>query len=557
MTSSLFRLCAAGGLVVLMAACGSSSAPKPPAVDSAPPAPGADGGTVQPPPGHTPDAPPAPPSSADGGSSPADAPVATTDGAENPPPPPPPATDGGMYSNPAAVKVPTFPDKMCPVNAGAGTAEVNAAIAMCSGMGGGVVTFAPGTYNVGSIHMASNVKLALNGATLKGTGTDAAEADPSPVVCSDDGHRHWHNALLWGENVTNIAVVGPGTLDGGGLDSNSQKLIAFKGSSVMLFDNVNHVNTGHFGYLLSDCHDITMTNLKMKPQRDGVDLMQCSNVNAHDLTITGGPDDAFALKSDCTSGKAVTTDNVTVIDSMFGSGDNALQIGSETWGDFQNITWKNITVIAGGKSGIGIQMNDGAVIKNMLYDNVKVSGASFPIFMSVTSLLRAKDRTAGHAENIRFHNVSADKIVAGNNKSPQESAVIVSGQAGNPHQGIVFDGLTINFPGGGAMSADPPEGNTLNGGVAYNPRFITPIPAYGMFIRHAKGVELHNVKFTYGQMEGRPAIIARDVDGLTFDGLMAQKGSSTVELDSVKNLTVTGSAPLPDGMMPAVPKMSY
>ena len=470
----------------------------------------------------------------------------------------PPPLPEGAYSNPAAVKIPSFPARTCPVSAGASTAAVNAAIASCSMMGGGVVTFAPGTYAVGSLHMMSNVKLQLNGATIKGTGTDAAEAPASPIHCSDDGHRHWHNALIWGEDVTNVAVIGPGTLDGGGLDTNAQKMIAFKGSSVLQFEDLKQSNTGHFAYLLTGCTDITMAKLTILPSRDGVDLMECSNVNAHDLSITTGGDDAFALKSDCEMGKPVVTDNVTVTNATLGSGDNALQIGSETWGNFQNISWSNIMVVNGGKSGIGIQMNDGAVIKNMSYDNIKMTHTSFPIFLSVTSLLRAPTKTPGHAENIRFSNITASGIVAGNNKSPQETAIIISGEPASPHQGIVFNHVMITFPGGGAATGDPPEGATLNAGVAYNPRFITPIPAYGLFIRHAKGVELHDVKLGFGAGEQRPAAIVRDVDGLVLDTFGAQKANGPVlEVDTVKNLTIRSSAPLPEGVMPMVGKMTF
>jgi polygalacturonase len=463
-----------------------------------------------------------------------------------------------MYSNPDAVKKPTFPDRTCPVSAGANSAAINAAIAMCSSMGGGVVTFAPGNYTVGSIHLQSNVKLALNGASLRGNGTDGAEPYTSPIACQDEGHRHWHNAMIWGENVTNVAIIGPGTLNGGGLDNNNQKMIALKSSSVLQFEDLTQSGTGHFGYLLTDCHDITMAKLTMHPSRDGVDLMQCSNVYAHDLNITGGGDDSFALKSDCTLNKRIVSDNITVANSTLGSGANALQFGSETWGDFQNITWANIKVVRGGKSGIGLQMNDGANIKNVLFENITLSGTSFPIFISSTSLLRGPTKMPGHAENIRFRNITANGIVAGNNKSPQETAIIISGQVDNPHQGIVLEHVTINFPGGGKTSGDPPEGHTLKGGVAYNPRYITPIPAWGLFSRHVKGLELTDVKFTFGNSDGRPSVIARDVDGLRLDAFSAAKGGGpTLELEGIKNLTVKGSAPLADTTMATVDKATF
>jgi hypothetical protein len=546
------RLSTRGALavVILVAGCGSKAAPPPPssAVDSAAPA----ETDVAVPPEQTP---PPPPVDAGTGTVDAGGGTATPDGGSEPPPPPP----AGMFSNPAAVKLPTFPARTCPVSAGASTAAINAAIASCNMMGGGVVTFAPGTYSVGSIHLMSNVKLDLNGATLMGGGgIDGAEPYTTPIACQDEGHRHWHNALLWGENITNIAIVG-GTINGGGsLDTNLQKQIALKSSSVMLFENLNQSNTGHFGYLLTDCQDITMSKLTMHPSRDGVDLMQCSNVNAHDLSITGGGDDAFALKSDCTIGRAIVSDNITVRDSTMGSGATALQIGSETWGNFQNISWSNLKVIAGNKSGIGIQMNDGAVIKNMSYDNITMTNVSFPVFMSVTSLLRAPTKMPGHAENIRISNLTATGLIAGNNPSAQNAVILLSGQAASPNQGIVLEHIKITFPGGGSPSGDPPEGSALSGGVAYNPRYITPIPAYGLFVRHAKGVELHDVKFSFAAADQRPAAIARDVDGLVLDTYSAQKANGpTLELDMVRNVTIRSSAPLPEGMMPMVGKMTF
>jgi polygalacturonase len=463
------------------------------------------------------------------------------------------------FSNPAAVKLPSFPDRTCPVAAGADTEAINAAIASCSQQGGGTVSFAPGTYTVGSIHLASHVKLALNGATLRGTGkTDDPEPYTTPIACQDEGHRHFRNALIWGERVTNVAIVGPGTIDGGGLDSNMQKQIALRYSTVMLFENFTQVDTGHFAYLLTDCQDITMSRLTMHPRRDGVDLMQCSNVNAHDLTITGGGDDAFALKSDCTSGKQVLSDNITVRDSTFGSGCNALQIGSETWGDFQNVTWSNIKVVKGNKSGIGIQTNDGAVIRNMLFENISMTGTSFPIFMGTTHLLRGPTKVPGHAENIVFRNVTADGLVQGNNKSPQETAIVVTADAAHPHTGIVFDHVQVNFPGGGSPGGDPPEAPALTKGPEYNPRFITPIPAWGLFLRHVRRVELRAVKLTFGAEDGRPAVIARDVEGLVFDGLHAQKGAgATLALDGVKGLAIKASTPLPDTTLPAVEQQTF
>jgi hypothetical protein len=476
-------------------------------------------------------------------------------------PPAAPAAPAPLtFSNPAAVKRPTFPPRTCPVEAGAGTEAINKAIADCSGAGGGTVVFAPGTYLVGSIHMLSNVRLQLGAeVTLRGNGEiDPGEPYGSAISCEDDGHRRWHNALIWGENLTNVAIVGPGTIDGGRLDRNAQKMIAFKSSRLLEFEGLHQLNTGHFAYLLTDCHDVTMSGLTIQPSRDGVDLMECTGVNADRLTITGGGDDAFAIKSDCTMGKPLVTENITVSNSTLGSGCTALQIGSETWGEFRNITWSNDKVVHGGKSGIGIQTNDGAVLKNLLYENISMTNTSFPIFINVTSLLRGPSKTPGHAENIHIRNVTASGIIAGNNRSDENTAIVISGQPGSPHQGIVLENVEITFPGGGSSRGEPPEGGTLTSRSAYNPRFITPMPAYGAYVRHARGVEFRKVKLGYSTPEQRPAVIARDVDGLVFDSLAAQKpAGSTVELHEVRNLTIKGSGPLPDLVAPTVDRAAY
>jgi polygalacturonase len=410
----------------------------------------------------------------------------------------------------------------------------------------------------------SNVTIAFNGATVTGSGTiDGAETDSQIATqypnCQDDGHMHWHNALIWGENVSNVAFVGPGTLNGVGLDTNAQKLIAFKNSDVVLFDNLTMSNTGHFAFLMTNVTNLTMSRLTVTPSRDGVDLMECSNVNAHDLSITGGNDDAFALKSDCTVGTPITTNNVTVSNSTFGSNCNAMQIGSETWGDFQNITWSNNKIINGGKSGIGIQMNDGAVIRNVVYDHINVSGTSFPIFMSVTSLLRAGKTVPGHAENILFANITGSKPPGSSQTSAPNSVIVVSGESGHLHQGVVFRNVNMTFAGGGSGSTEPPEGSTFTDGTSatYNPRYITPLPAYGAYVRHANGVEFHGVTFSVGS-DSRPAVFARDVGGLLFDTFSAPKaGSSLLNLNTVSNLTFENSPPLADGTVASVSSATY
>jgi len=105
---------------------------------------------------------------------------------------------------------------------------INRAIDAAAGAGGGTVYFPAGTYASYSIHLKSHVCLYLDqGATilaastpLEGTtsgGYDAAEPQGAWEPYQDFGHNHWHNSLLWGEDIRDVAILGPGLIWGKGL----------------------------------------------------------------------------------------------------------------------------------------------------------------------------------------------------------------------------------------------------------------------------------------------------------------------------------------------------
>ena len=49
------------------------------------------------------------------------------------------------------------------------------------------------------------------------------------------------------------------------------------------------------------------------------------------------------------------------------------------------------------------------------------------------------------------------------------------------------------------------------------------IPAYGFFIRHAKGITLSNVEISYLSDELRPPFVLHDVNGVAINHVTAQR----------------------------------
>ena len=75
--------------------------------------------------------------------------------------------------------------------------------------------FSPGIYLSGSIHLRSNITIELqNGSVLRAAEGAASYDPPEPNPWDkfqDSGHSHWHNSLIWGENLHDISITGTGS----------------------------------------------------------------------------------------------------------------------------------------------------------------------------------------------------------------------------------------------------------------------------------------------------------------------------------------------------------
>jgi polygalacturonase len=96
-----------------------------------------------------------------------------------------------------------------------------------AGSRGGTVYFPAGLYACYSLRLKSAVTLYLDqGAVIiaadtprEGTtlGYDPAESNAPWEAFQDFGHNHWHNSLIWRENIHDVAILGPGLIWGRGL----------------------------------------------------------------------------------------------------------------------------------------------------------------------------------------------------------------------------------------------------------------------------------------------------------------------------------------------------
>ncbi|MHC4464109.1 MAG: glycosyl hydrolase family 28-related protein, partial [Planctomycetota bacterium] len=267
---------------------------------------------------------------------------------------------------------------------GDGTANdapaINKAINACNKVGGGIVFVPSGYYTTGSIQLKSNVTLAIDkGAVLKAMPgiMDPWEPNPNDKGLMDPAYYHWGASLIWGKNLENVKIYGPGTLDGTALTRSSKvkkgagdKGIALKLCKNVEIRNLNIVKGGHYAILATGCEDVLIDNVTINTGRDGFNLSQCKDVlvaNCHIDAIRyedghpAGGGDAIKLGSDLSLGKARPCENITVRNCFLASGCNTLQFGTENIGLFKNIRFENIRILRVGKAGISITSNDGSV----------------------------------------------------------------------------------------------------------------------------------------------------------------------------------------------------
>ncbi len=106
------------------------------------------------------------------------------------------------------------------------TAAINRAIEAAVAAGVAPSSFPLGTYASYSIHLKSNVALHLEmGSTIlaaEGAHYDAAEPNAPWEPYQDYGHSHFHNSLLWGEDLHDVSITGPGLIHGKGLTKTEQ-----------------------------------------------------------------------------------------------------------------------------------------------------------------------------------------------------------------------------------------------------------------------------------------------------------------------------------------------
>jgi polygalacturonase len=493
------------------------------------------------------------------------------------------------------------------------TPAINKAIDTAAAAGGGTVYFPAGNYLSVSIHLKSNVALYLDqGATIiaANTATNVKYDPPEPNEWDkyqDFGHSHWHNSLIWGENLTNVSILGPGTIWGqglvrGGNQSRTQpqndalnaaranepkqpfgypnprdavepgwanKSIALKLCHNVIIRDITILHGGHFAILATGVDNLTIDNLKIDTNRDGIDIDACKNVRVSNCTVNSPFDDGICPKSSFALGYARATENVTITNCQVSGYDEGtlldgtykrefrnqngtfsptgrIKFGTESNGGFKNITITNC--VFDYCRGLALESVDGGLLEDVTISNITMRDvANCPIFLRLGSRMRGP--TGAPVGAIR--RVNLDNIIVYNAEAKYGS--IISGIPGHDIEDVTLRNIRIYYRGAGTkqQAALQPEEKEND---YPEPSMFGEIPAYGFFIRHVRGLEMSDITLKYLKDDARAPFMIFAAKSIDLNHVQMDHASDVPSfvLSDVEDFSIRQSRPLHDIILPKV-----
>lgn len=448
---------------------------------------------------------------------------------------------------------------------------IDKAIEAAAKAGGGTVYVPAGVYLSGSIHLKSNINLYLAAgskilASKDNPGVYDPEEEPyNETIYQDGGHTYFHNSLIWGQKLNNVTISGEGMIDGEGLTKKgsqvgegkygkANKAICIVESNNVQIRDITIFRGGHFAILLTGCNLVTLDNLIIDTNRDGIDIDCCKNTVVSNCKVNSPYDDGICPKSSYALNRKIITENLTITNcqvSAFKLGtliDGTLQphpnttwtsrsgrikFGTESNGGFRNCVVSNCTFHS--CKGLALEQVDGGVLENITISNISMYNVDdYPIYIQLGERLRDPDKNSPSVgKNITISNVVA--YVA-----DSLSGIHISGTPRFILEDIRLSNINVIYNGGASEEAAYSDFYEIGESYPEISYFRKIVPSYGVFARHVKNLQLDNISVRNINPDMRPSMILRNIDGLEIDRYKAGvvDGIPAAIFEGVKNYTI-------------------
>jgi pectate lyase len=433
--------------------------------------------------------------------------------------------------------------------------------------GGGKVIVPKGIYLIGTIELKSDVELYLQkNATLLGSIHQAdyksLEMEGRPETPKKDDNSQL--ALLVAFKANNISISGKGTIDGQGRelalnidslhhagvaidpDYNYQqmrpsplvrpKLVRFSMCKNVTLLGVNCRNPAMWGLSFELCENLKLDSLDIDNRaywnNDGIDITDSKNVVITNCNVNAA-DDGICLKSYY---PGYYSDSVYIANCTIRSSASAIKFGTASYGGFKNVTIEKIKVYDTFRSAIAIESVDGGFIENIKVSNIIAENTGNAIFIRLG--YRDGERP-GSIKNVHISDMNVQipfirpdinyELRALNKRmhhNPAPSSIV--GIPEHYIHDVVIENINISYPGRASKGKAYVPLSRLNQvpeQIKNYPEFsmFGELPAWGFYIRHAKGITMKNINLYLEDKDYRPAFVFDDVIGINMNEIILPK----------------------------------
>lgn len=217
-----------------------------------------------------------------------------------------------------------------------------------------------------------------------------------------------------------IKIMGRGIIDNSLYLKGEYRPIEINECEDVLLEGIILSEAKHWNCACFASKNITYNNLKIVSDNDwddGIDIVGSQNVLVNNCFIRT-KDDCISVKSGVNYftkfNSGFNVDSVTIQNSVIWNGlwGNGLEIGFETRTDtIKNVTFRNCDLIhvEGSEGTFTIHNGDRAVVKNVLYENIRVEDSQgWLIDCKILNSTYTKDKQKGKIEGVKFKNITVE-----------------------------------------------------------------------------------------------------------------------------------------------------
>jgi polygalacturonase len=408
------------------------------------------------------------------------------------------------------------------------TPSIQKSVDALSNSGGGVLHFSAGRYLTGTIELKSNVTLHLDeGAVIMGS-PDAADYRNLDPFLDGNGHPLGH-ALIVAKDADHVAIEGAGTIDGQGLALKAKQgkftvrpfLIRFVHCTNVTVKDVHLTNPGAWTLNFFQTKGGTIDNVTIRTRdqhlanNDGINIDSSENIRINNCDVVSG-DDALVIKST----SPIPSRDIIASNCKLSTSTNAIKLGTESLGGFENITISNCQIEDTGMSGIALYSVDGGELSGVTIDNVAIDGVAVPISLRLGSRLKTfrdgdKPKETGHLHDVTIKNITANHI--------KLIGILINGVPGHPIEQVGLENIRLTLPGGGTSEDSKKELPEKESAYPEYNMFGKSMPAYAIYARHVRGIKFVDIETKIIASDARPATVLVDVGDVTPPDFAARR----------------------------------